>query len=82
MLGAVSQKKQNDDDTTLTSLPSKKCDYPLQVAEKQDKMKSLHESGGAVNTAVVLGAAGYIVLKHIRCYYLNMEVVCNYIFEG
>ena len=68
-LQELNQKRRaEEDDLTVTSLPAKKRGHPLLKGEElkwkiQLYLKAIWESGGAVNTAIALGAARGIILK-------------------
>ena len=62
------KRRAEEDDLTVTSLPTKKRGRPLLLGEElewkvQLYLRAIRESGGAVNTAIVLGAARGIILK-------------------
>ena len=62
------KRRADEDDLTVTSLPAKKRGRPLLLGEELDRkiqlyLRAIRESGGAVNTAIALGAARGIILK-------------------
>ena len=66
-----------EDDLTVTSLLAKKRGHALLLGEKLDRktqlyLRAFRESGGAINTAIVLGAARGIILKLNRTLLVEM----------
>ena len=67
-LEEMSRKRKAGEDMTITSLPAKRRGRPLLLGEEldlkvQQYLRAIRESGGAVSTAIVLGAARGIILK-------------------
>ena len=57
----MSRKRKAGEDMTITSLPAKRRGRPLLLGEEVDQkvqqyLRAIRESGGAVSTAIVLGA--------------------------
>ena len=70
-LEEVSRKRKAGEDMTITSLPAKRRCRPLLLGEELDQkvqqyLRAIRKSGGAVSTAIVLGAARGIILKTNR----------------
>ena len=70
-LEEMSRKRKAGEDMTITSLPAKRRGRPLLLGEELDQkvqqyLRAIRESGGAVSTAIVLGAARGIILKTNR----------------
>ena len=62
------KRRAEEDNLTVTSLPVKKRGRPLLLGEELQRkiqlyLRAIRESGGAVNTAIGLGAARGIILK-------------------
>ena len=62
------KRRAEEDDLTVTSLPTKKRGRPLLLGEEFERKVQLYlgairESGRAVNTAIAMGAARGIILK-------------------
>ena len=62
------KRRAEENDLTVTSLPAKKRDRPLLLGEELERkiqlyLRAIREFGGAVNTAITLGAARGIILK-------------------
>ena len=67
----LSRKRKAEEDLAISTLPTKKRGRPLLLGEDLDTkvqqyLRALRESGGAINTAIVLGAARGIILKTKR----------------
>ena len=70
-LEEMSRKRKAGEDMTITSLPAKRRGRPLLLGEELDQkvqqyLRAIRKSGGAVSTAIVLGAARGIILKTNR----------------
>ena len=68
----LSRKRKTEEDLAISTLPSKKRGRrPLLFGEDHDTkvqqyLRALCETGGAINTAIILGAARGIILKTKR----------------
>ena len=67
----LSRKRKVEEDLAISTLPTKKRGRPLLLGEDLDTkvqqyLRALRASGGAINTAIILGAARGIILKTKR----------------